>query len=140
MDTNQLKQMILAKPEWAKHPELTNVGFLRYLINVKSRNNYLTVVAQYLEYHESMVGDGEFEDGQGFLDPSETVYDFIFQRGNENVVNDGVEEKKFSPSTISVHLSYISQFFTYARGIDLSKTCAVVYSHVGPNWRTGRKI
>ena len=132
MNTNALKQIILEKAEWARHIELTSIGFLRYLINVKTRTNYLTIVAQYLDFHENRVATNtEFEEGAGFLDSMETVYDFIVFQCNENVVNkNGIEEKKFAPSTIAVHLSCLSQFFTYARGIDLSTKCAIVYSHV----------
>ena len=67
MDLNELKQQILSRPEWAKHPQLLNVGFLRYLVNILSRNNYIQLTAQYLDYHDQMEKKyPDFVNGVGF--------------------------------------------------------------------------
>ena len=128
-----LAAVIRDRPSWAKHAELTNRSWLRYLVDLSSKMSYVAVAGQYLDHHDNCVAENpQFVDGVGLLDPLETVITFFEIRNEESELR-GTERlvvKKYAHSTMVTHVSYISQFFLCARGIRLSEKCTALFNRV----------
>ena len=109
----RVQKILNAHPEWIA---LYGEGFaspfwLEYLEEIKTRFQYLKVVAEYIEFHQlRKLADDTALDTTSIVEFFKARYEMKNENG----------EKKFKANTLQGHLSVMNKFWMYAYARDLS--------------------